>query len=471
MLVDSLKKYESRLPDFSITWERLLLAVGCAVRSSDDLSGLKGLSETEWNSLLDLSIQHWVAPLLYPMIKARGDDLAVPRTIRCAFKRVYLWSRVRSNQIFTRIQSVLTAFKNANIDVIALKGTHLAALVYGDIALRPMIDVDFLVRSTDLETATQILVGLGFQQDHQDRAHFDDAHHHLSPFRHPEAPPIELHRNLGVAARARILDIEELWHRAEWGQIAGVTVLVLSAEDLLLHLCLHAAVQHLFSVKLLSLCDIPMVLNHYRDRIDWVTFWERARIWRVERSVFITLILVERRLACCLPEGTKLGLRPIGTAVGRDILIVAAENNMREKAATLAQLDNRPKAQDCTRFSRIHNHLEANGNEHANAPIRPSKEHFSGNLAKIWDSTTLTGKMEIIFSRTFLPRYELGEIFGISPNSYWLPLLYPVRLGQLLIRYSRLVLRVLRREPRTVDLLNAEVTRNRLRDWLRGSQA
>jgi|GEM_PF-665442 len=451
----------------STVWEQLLQAVGLA--HPNNVENLKQLSEAQWENLLSLSVEHWVTPLVYRMLLTRGADLEVPKATLQAFKLASQKAEIRSTRFFEKLHLVLSAFKEVGIDVLALKGTHLAALVYGDIALRPMNDVDLLIHHADLEAAARVLTNLGFYQDPVNQrncryqATDDDTCHHLKPFQHPDAPPIELHYALETPSKIRTIDTEDLWSRANLKQIAGVDVFILSPEDLLLHLCLHIAIHHVFQVKLLSLCDIPTVIEHYREQIDWVTFWNRAKTWGIKRAALITFALVERRLGYSIPKEATIGLQP-PIDVDRDFLDIA-ERSIREKAATLARL-NPPDALDFSKFIHTHSLPEINRSRIMGVITRPSIEHFSDNLSKLWTNPTLFGKAMVILNRVFLSRRELGEIFGISPDSHWLPLFYPVRAGQLLVRYAYFVVHALWKESKSVALLRDGGARNRLKNWL-----
>jgi hypothetical protein len=82
------------------------------------------------------------------------------------------------------LQDTLGTFAREGIPVVALKGVVLAVLVYSEPALRPMQDVDLLVRSGDLEAADAALRGLGYAS-HPSRppsTWYKEYHHHLAPY-------------------------------------------------------------------------------------------------------------------------------------------------------------------------------------------------------------------------------------------------------------------------------------------------
>ena len=61
--------------------------------------------------------------------------------------QVYLASAHRNLRLFGELRQILRAFNAAGLSVIPLKGACLAEMIYGNIALRPMVDVDLLLGS------------------------------------------------------------------------------------------------------------------------------------------------------------------------------------------------------------------------------------------------------------------------------------------------------------------------------------
>ena len=60
-------------------------------------------------------------------------------------------------------REVVAAFRAEQIPALVLKGAYLGTFVYGNPALRPMCDVDLLVREEHFEQARRLLERLGFE--------------------------------------------------------------------------------------------------------------------------------------------------------------------------------------------------------------------------------------------------------------------------------------------------------------------
>lgn len=436
-------------------WSRLCRAVG--QRPGDDWRFLAGLSPAEWEALLAEATLHWCTPLLYRTLAPHREALGVPAPIWRGFKRIYLFARARARRSETVMAPVLAAFAAAGLPVIVLKGLYLSQLVYPDAATRPMTDVDLLVRREDLAAAASILETCGFHQKGETPSM--QAHaglHHLERYWHPHGPPIELHYDLAMPTHLPASDLDRLWHRARPARICGAEVLVLSPEDTLLHLCMHAALNHLFGVKLLSLCDMPLLLDQEKQRLDWPLFWQQARQWGASRSAAVTLALVPDRLGYPLPEGAAGPLRPLaGDLVP---LSAAAEAQMRRRALIMAQ--------------RRWPSADPNA-----GPAKPAPD-MGEALRTLWRSPSWRDRAAAICQRVFIPQAELAARFGLAPANPWVRLLYPVRLVLMLARHGRdsaayaTIWLMRRRGPDRFIFFEHEPTRQqqKLELWLRGGE-
>ena len=392
--------------------------------------GVPGLSEDAWGEVLDLAQRHSVMPMLHRNLMARYADLQVPEPIQSLLRETYRTSGVRNIRLFAQLTDILRRFREAGIDVVVLKGAHLADLVYAEVALRPMADVDLLFRSRDLRTATRLLRTLGYagtagegEVKHQDPI---DENLHLEPMRKLGGLIIEPHYAIAIAERMKDVDSEGLWSRAQKAAIGGAQAMVLAPEDLLLHLCIHASLHHGFEVNLLHLCDIPAVVDHYRDRLDWGLFWARARAWGAERSVLVMLALAERLL------GWR---RPVEAA--RDVALPPASFDVLALAERLL-------FEDGPSFAR-------------NTPLH-----------KLWGDASLAAKMRLFLCRAFPTRAEMAFKHGIPAGSWKVPMLYPLRVGQLLVRYSGPVMRAVRGKGDSKAALEVAKERGRIVEWLEG---
>jgi hypothetical protein len=193
--------------------------------------------------------------------------------------------------------SVLQALHAQDIWPIIFKGAALSWMVYPDPACRPMGDLDLWIKPDDLPAAQAVLSELGYQQIR-------------NPIRPPELMErfggeihmvgtdsdtglIELHLSvfLGEWLRhAAAIDEAAVRARAVRSSWHDCRVDLLSAEDALIQLVIHLAVNHQLSFfTMRGLLDIALLAR--RQPIDWNAIVQRARVWRVATALWLVLSL------------------------------------------------------------------------------------------------------------------------------------------------------------------------------------
>jgi hypothetical protein len=116
---------------------------------------------TAWQELPAQAELHGMAPLLWHHIHQAG--ISIPLKTEQTLKGLYLRHRI-FNQAHTQALLEITAlFEQAGIRALVLKGLALAYQYYPDPALRPVSDIDLLLKATDVLPALDLLAGAGFQ--------------------------------------------------------------------------------------------------------------------------------------------------------------------------------------------------------------------------------------------------------------------------------------------------------------------
>jgi hypothetical protein len=271
---------------------------------------LKSLRSEDWDDLLQQAEHHQVTPLLHRALEERHT--ALPADVRERLDLSCFSTAVSNAELFSQLTAVLATLKAEGIPVLVLKGAHLAEIVYRDVTLRPMGDVDLLVRRSDLLSAERVLLGLGYRPQIVPGGIQDySAHRHLPPFIKDGAVPIEIHRLIDESGCFQI-DAEGLWERARTAWIARVEALVLSPEDLLLHLCLHAAFQHGFRVPLRHIYDIVATIQHHGPELDWRGLVRAAETSGLSRICYYALAVAESLLGAGVPAEALTALETSG---------------------------------------------------------------------------------------------------------------------------------------------------------------
>ena len=289
----------------------LLQACLSANKNKISTEKLNQVSNAEWQKIFKQSIRFGVAPLIYESLKPFVSDISIPKKIKQNLREIYLHSTAKNVRLYHELSKVLFELHKAGIPVIVLKAAHLAEIVCDDIALRPMVDIDLLVQKKYLSPDVQ-----KFQEmDYVPERHFwieaeCETHHHLPAFSKPGATAIEIHWSIARPIVPLKIDVDGLWKRAQPIKISGIETLVLSPEDLLLHLCLHISFFNQFTDGLRSFCDIAVTIQHYKERLDWEQTRFYAQEWGVSKCLYISLYFARKLLDVNISEDILDTLKP-----------------------------------------------------------------------------------------------------------------------------------------------------------------
>ena len=226
-------------------------------------------------SLDELTIageQHGMEPLVLAHIARTG--LAIPSDFRARLLARYT-QHAHAAAVRTRaVADVACAMAQARVPSLVLKGPALAHLVYSDARLRPMRDVDLLIRRADAGRTLDILMRCGFRPA---GAAVPSRHHHLQGMARTlegATVTIELHHELMVRTPfTETCGYDDLIRRSqpfEWGDRSYLT---LGREDMLWHVYAHAFVINTLrpgAIRLLSVADLAHATEAWIDHIDWV---------------------------------------------------------------------------------------------------------------------------------------------------------------------------------------------------------
>jgi hypothetical protein len=284
------------------------LRAGAGDASPDETSPFRAFGPGDWQALAVEAARSGLKPLLYRYFSGPGRAAPLPESVREDLRQDSVRGAARNLQRFGELGKVLAAFAEYGLPVIVMKGAYLAEAVYRNIALRPMSDVDLLVRRCDLERADGILHGLAFRPREHDRRIAADNYEF-----HYHAPDtgvlVELHWDIASPRYPFAIDPGELWASARPCRIRGLETLALPPESLLLHISMHTAI-HMFRFGIVTLCDIVEILARVGGAWSWDELERTARRWRVTRAAYMNLLLARRLLGAGVPEAVLDGLRP-----------------------------------------------------------------------------------------------------------------------------------------------------------------
>jgi hypothetical protein len=380
---------------------------------------LEALSSSDWDVLIELSGRYGIAPLLYHRLITFHPGILIPESAIGRLRQAYLESVARNMGLYHELGKLQGILRQDNISVIALKGVHLATAVYRNIALRPMGDVDLLVKQTDLLRVQEILVEQGYIASKDE---IGCAQEHLPPYRKKDSLAVEIHFHIVGPPFSLRVDVEKLWVRAQMSSIQGIEVLTFCPEDLLLHLCMHAGFHHAFDNGIRPLFDISHTIEHYAEELDWEQLLDRSKEWGVDKCVYLSLFLAKRFAGASIP--------------GQVMKHLDVYNDSFQATARAEEL------------------------------IFRKSISISPNVAKLFNNDRLFNKL-IHFSRcAFPPKNRLANMRPPAGNPLSVYFLYFFRIKGLLKRHGQTVWRLFLRDREMSTIALFENKRNTLKDWL-----
>jgi hypothetical protein len=206
----------------------------------EDLSNGKGREEI---AAFAISTQG-----LSPLVSRCRGAPTLPAALSDFLSQEDFHSKARARRLVETLAGTVRALRAAGVEVVALKGATLAFFHYPDPALRPMGDLDLLLRDPrDFARATAALVGSGWH------VLLDTPRHRV--FARPDeliARPasedpnnpmhVEIHPTFRLPFFGRFYDASaELRAQSETRELGGARVAIAAGPALLRHLLFHAA--------------------------------------------------------------------------------------------------------------------------------------------------------------------------------------------------------------------------------------
>jgi len=272
--------------------------------------------------LIKLLQYHKLTPFAYLLFRRS------PGTTDASFlnilKKKYdlnLARNIRFQEEFIRLHKI---FRNEGIDIVPLKGLALLADIYSRYPVRPMKDMDILVREEYLRKAETILEKYGYRKHLGKGSYSYWRYQNLNiPFLKEDGNwLLELHFAVDLKRRRRILP--DLWKRTLAFRTGGSEIKMLSPEDTLFSLALH---QRRFGdpLCLKNALDASLLLERHAESVDWDYICREAEEGGMRTTLFFSLIQAELFSGYHLPRQVMKRLRV--PAWKRLLIKIFAENN------------------------------------------------------------------------------------------------------------------------------------------------
>jgi len=291
----------------------------------------------DWSVFLENARENGVSALVYSKLNEIKEDCPnIPSKVFAELKKDYYLNATKNTLIFEELGKALEAFKKLRLKVIVLKGAALAEKVYGNIALRPMSDIDLLVKEEDMMNVNEQLKTLDYRPTDASVDDIDFSSSYLTTLDYrtssEKSPSFHIHwhfvnSTIPNESYIRNIKIDNIWRDAEETRIADVETLVMAPHHLLIHLSEHALrVTHSLS-KLSLLCDINEAVNFYQERLDWGRLIDETYMFNLEKMVYLSLFFSSKFLAAPIQEDVLSSIKPKRFSFWEKIFMKAVSNN------------------------------------------------------------------------------------------------------------------------------------------------
>ena len=257
--------------------------------------------DVPWEQLILLAQSEGVDGLLYHHL-CRLDGVGIPEAYRDGLKNRHSEYRRNQASMIDAARCISEHLQQNRLSAITIQGLSLIQ-IYGTSGIRPMGDMDILVKPDDRDRVVNLLQDIGYRIPNpvypnnliKNRLWLD-IHTHI----------LNLDR---IRSRRYVfpMDLSALWSRAFTLFESSTGILKPDPIDNFVLLSAHA-LKHGYSrmIWLVDLCELLKSLLSQKN--DWNTIIERIRCWRQEKIVSYGLAVLEGISAIQVPRWVKIEL-------------------------------------------------------------------------------------------------------------------------------------------------------------------
>lgn len=242
-------------------------------------------SRLEWNQLAVEAIRLGLAGLLLEQISRHNIHVSKMFVERLQVSAMFI--AAQQMNMMRELERLLKIFQDADIPVMLLKGAALRTSIYTRPDLRPMSDLDLLVKPQDANRAIELLTRhgctRGFELIRDD--YFPTYYYEVELLTQSSRPVrIDLHaRPFRPLRISKTMPDDALWEGSQTVQIGESQAQIPRPELMFIHLAAHAA-YHGCS-RLIWLYDIKRFVDHHGENMDWSVVTQYASSWRLSLPV------------------------------------------------------------------------------------------------------------------------------------------------------------------------------------------
>ena len=284
----------------------------CDILAFDDnrkyLPVLNKYTVQDWEDFLTFINRNKLLPLVYSKLLRYKNELAIPSQILNTMREDYLNTSARNLTLSYDIKHFFGIMNINKIEAMLLKGSYTAEKYYDTPALRPMCDIDILIRKKDLNKILELLCNNGYviSRTGNDATQKFHMPHLITKSGNSIDFHADIYQNPFFTWRKRI-DISRIWSMASKEKLYGVEVFNLPLEYNIVYLCTKIIIDN-FRGKLLQLYDIALILS--KSEMNWDKLYVVAAELDSLKDIFCVLYFIKKLYHVDIPENALQRFEP-----------------------------------------------------------------------------------------------------------------------------------------------------------------
>jgi hypothetical protein len=258
-------------------------------------------SKLDWDYLMAAAQRHALLPLMHHHLSTSQLDFVSPAHAK-QLKTVFQENVARNLVLMNELASITHSLQSSGVESFPFKGPVLGLMAYDDPGLRQSVDLDIVVRPTDVGRARECLTTRGYRLtrrlDPRQTQFLISRQHNLQFARDEGRLMVELHWRIAPELFAPGFGAEDLWSKLKTVTVKDIELRSLPVEDLLMTLCVHGA-RHLWE-RLSWVTDVAALIST-TDEIHWTELLAMAKRTQTERILLVGLQLAKELLNAQLP--------------------------------------------------------------------------------------------------------------------------------------------------------------------------
>jgi hypothetical protein len=283
--------------------------------------------DVDWQAFLQLATSHGVRPLMYETLHTACWE-ALPESAQHELTYFYSANSAKNRFLAGELLCILQLFEDENILAVPFKGPVLAAVLYGNLALREFVDLDILVREQDIPKARQVLSNIGYQSNVRNAEITPDTGNDEF-YSASTGTMVELHWQFSPRRFISVLPAQQFWKNIEAMESLGRQVWSFSSQDTFLFLAVHGAKHGWSSLK--WLCDLAEFIRSNPD-LDWPRLFKRAEALGAVRTCRLGILLAADLLEAEVPASVLC-------TIADDAQVLSLAQDVRLRIAEPCDLD------------------------------------------------------------------------------------------------------------------------------------